>query len=180
MPVIFGSFGDIITLSILIKDLVKALNDSRGSSAEYQAVFQELWCLDQALLEVERLFRSLNEALDFDNLKLIARRSIQQLRETIVKLQQHIEIYHDTLKQGPSVGRVKIAGFEIRWQVSEKEALAKFRTEVQVHHSSVFMLLSILGMYIVRLRMMSNRDGSVLRKTGKLARLINKAQRPTS
>ena len=53
MSFTFGSFGDIVTLSLLIKDLIKSLDDSRGSSAEYQAVVRELWSLDKALLEVE-------------------------------------------------------------------------------------------------------------------------------
>ena len=37
-----GSVGDKITLCIIIKDLVKALDDSRGLSAEYQEAIREL------------------------------------------------------------------------------------------------------------------------------------------
>jgi hypothetical protein len=32
----FGAFGDLLALSILIKDIVSALDDCRGSSREYQ------------------------------------------------------------------------------------------------------------------------------------------------
>ena len=35
MPITFGSVGDIISLSLLIKDLIKFLDQVRGSSAEY-------------------------------------------------------------------------------------------------------------------------------------------------
>lgn len=42
MPITFGSVGDVISVCLLIKDLVKTLDDSRGSSAEYQEVIREL------------------------------------------------------------------------------------------------------------------------------------------
>lgn len=32
----FGSLGDIISTSLIVKDLVKALGDSRGSAAEFR------------------------------------------------------------------------------------------------------------------------------------------------
>ena len=48
MPVPFGfSVGDVIAVSILIKDALKALDSARNSSAEYQELFRELWSLDQ-------------------------------------------------------------------------------------------------------------------------------------
>ena len=56
VSVTFGSVGDIISIYIIIKDLVKALDDSRGSLAEYQEVIRELSALDRVLLEVELLW----------------------------------------------------------------------------------------------------------------------------
>ncbi|KAI9713535.1 MAG: hypothetical protein M1820_000917 [Bogoriella megaspora] len=55
MPVSFGSVGDIISVSLLIKDLVVALSDSKGSVKEYEEAVRELQSLDKALLEVEAL-----------------------------------------------------------------------------------------------------------------------------
>lgn len=57
MPIILGSVGDIISIS-LVKDPVKSLDDIRGSSTEYQSVTCGLWSVDHALREVEVLFRS--------------------------------------------------------------------------------------------------------------------------
>jgi hypothetical protein len=42
MPITFGSVGDIISISLLVKDAMKALDDSRGSGGEYQGVIREL------------------------------------------------------------------------------------------------------------------------------------------
>jgi hypothetical protein len=56
MPVPFGfSVGDCISVCLLIKDTIKALDSVRGAKAEYKAVIQELWELDRASLEVAGL-----------------------------------------------------------------------------------------------------------------------------
>ena len=57
MPITFDSVGNIISLSLLIEDVIKTQDDSRGASAEYQAVIRELRSLDHALLEAELLFQ---------------------------------------------------------------------------------------------------------------------------
>ena len=38
----FGSVGDIISICLIVKDLVAALNDSAGSTVEYREVIREL------------------------------------------------------------------------------------------------------------------------------------------
>jgi hypothetical protein len=42
----FGSVGDFLSISILVKDLLLALDDSRGSSRDYQEVVRKLYILD--------------------------------------------------------------------------------------------------------------------------------------
>jgi hypothetical protein len=51
------SAGDVIAVSILIKDVIQGLSDSRGSAVEYQEVIRELYSLNKALLEAELLRR---------------------------------------------------------------------------------------------------------------------------
>lgn len=62
--VTFGLIGDIISLCLLVKDVVKALDDSRGSSSEYQEVIRELRALERVLLEVELLWRTCEITVD--------------------------------------------------------------------------------------------------------------------
>ena len=57
MSITVGSVGDIITLCLLIKDLVRSLKNSHSFLAEYQPEIRNLWSLEHALLEVEMLFR---------------------------------------------------------------------------------------------------------------------------
>ena len=49
------SVGDFVTCAILVKDLIKALQDTTGSSAEYQGLIKELFNLERALTEVKHL-----------------------------------------------------------------------------------------------------------------------------
>ena len=53
-----GSFDYNKVLGLLIKDLVKCLDDACDLSAEYQAVIRELWTLDRILLQVKLFFQS--------------------------------------------------------------------------------------------------------------------------
>ena len=48
----FGSVGDFIAITLLIKDVINALDDATGSRSEYQQLIRELLSLEKAFLEV--------------------------------------------------------------------------------------------------------------------------------
>jgi hypothetical protein len=148
MPITFGSVGDIITLSLLIKDLIKCLDGSRGSSAEYQIVVRELWSLDHALLEVEVLFRSLDHSMQLNALKGTANRCAEECRKCITAFAEQIKKYQGNLRNGGSGNFLKDATSKVHWQLSEKEKLAKFRTEINAHCMSINLLLTTTGVYV--------------------------------
>lgn len=148
MPITFGSVGDIISLSLLIKDLVKSLDDSRGSSAEYQAVIRELWSLDHALLEVEVLFRSCGQNIQLNALTVTARECSEQCRKCITEFHEQVKRFGKGLRSGGSGSFLKDTALKIRWQVSEKEDLAKFRAEINAHCLSINMLLTTTGVFV--------------------------------
>ena len=143
MPVsaIFGSFGDILSLSIVIKDLVKALDDSRGASAEYQEIIRELWALDRVLLEIELLWRTCDETLELNALRVTARRAVDQCRQSIDKFLMRIQNYRTGLKEGGSGNFVRDTTAKFRWQLSHSDEVTKFRTEINAHCSTINMLL---------------------------------------
>lgn len=144
MPVTFGSVGDILSVSFLIRDLILALNDSRGSSAEYQAVVLELESINHALSQVEGTFRSYAHFQGLTDLKLVADKSTEQFKEVIAKFQERIKPYHDSLGHDTSITSIRATANKVRWQVSEKEYLARFRTELRTHNSSINTLLGVL------------------------------------
>ena len=147
MPITFGSVGDIVTVSLLIKDLVNCLDKSRGSSAEYQAVIRELWSLDHALLEVEVLLRFCEKSVELNDLRETADRCTEQCRECIENFRGRITKKYQSSLQGGGTGHlVRDATAKIRWHVSEKDDLAKFRVEIAAYWSSMNMLLATAGM----------------------------------
>lgn len=69
MPAPFGfSAGDMIAVSILIKDVFKSLDNATDSAAEYQELCRELWSLDRALLEVELPSRGCDTSVELNAL----------------------------------------------------------------------------------------------------------------
>ena len=146
MPISFGSVGDIICVSLLIKDLVKCLDESRGSSTEYQAVIRELWSLDRALLQVELLLRSYRQLIELSDLWENAIYCVEQCRKCISDYQSKTKKYQGAL-QGRGTGNLfRDTTAKIRWQVSEKDNLTKFRTEITTLGSSLNLLLITAGM----------------------------------
>ena len=145
MPITFGSVGDIICVSLLIKDLVKCLDESRGSSAEYQAVIRELWSLDHALLEVELLHRSCKQSVELSGLSEATNRCVEQCRKCIRDFRDKVKRYQGALGGGGTGSLVRDTTAKIRWHVSEKEDLAKFRAEITAYWSSMNMLLVTTG-----------------------------------
>lgn len=100
MPITFGSVGDIIRVCLVIKDLVKVLDDSRGCSNEYQAVIRELWSLDRALLEVKLLSRSCQRTLELNPLGQLARQSALQCGNCVKDFLARIAKYEKSLRAG--------------------------------------------------------------------------------
>ena len=145
MPITCGSVGDIISVSLLIKDLVKCLDESRGSSAEYQTVIRELWSLDRALLEVELLLRSCKQSAELSGLCETANRCAEQCRKCIEDFRHRTKRYQIALEGGGTGNLLRSTTAKIRWHVCEKDDLAKFRAVITAHCSSLNMLLATAG-----------------------------------
>ena len=148
MPLTPGA-GDIIAVSILIKDLIKCLDESRGSPAEWQAVTRELWSLDRALLEVEVVLRDCKKSLELNSLWDTANRCAEQCRKCILDFQKTTERYQKTLQQGGTGNVFRDSTAKVRWRVFQKDDLAKFRAEITAHRSSMNILLATAGMWVV-------------------------------
>ena len=148
MPLTLG-VGDIIAVSILIKNLVKCLDEARGSRREYQAIKLELWSLDRALLEVEVLLRDCKQSPELNSLWDTANRCAEQCRKCILDFQKTIERYQDTLQLGGTGNVFRDSTAKVRWRISQKDDLAKFRAEITAHRSTMNILLATAGMWVV-------------------------------
>ncbi|KAL6718360.1 hypothetical protein ACLMJK_004449 [Lecanora helva] len=148
MPITFGAIGDIISLCILIKDLVKCLDECRGSSAEYQAVTRELQSLESALREVEKLLRSCEGTAELITLATTIQACANQCYKTVEGFRQQIDNFQP-LHNGHPQSLFKKTTFKIRWQISEKADLVKFRAEINAQCSFIEMLLTAMGLKLI-------------------------------
>jgi hypothetical protein len=148
MAVPFGfSVGDFVSACILIKDVVQALDSSRGSSAEYQQVIRELWALDRALLEVVNLAQNFEMTVELNSLSHTARTVADQSLSCMRGFLAKIKGYEKSLG-GVGSGRSWMdAKDKVMWALSKKEDLRKFRAEINGLSSAINMLLVTANMY---------------------------------
>ncbi len=147
MSLTCSSVGDIISVSLLVKVLVIALDDARGSSAEYQSIIRELYFLDSALLRVEQLQRTSAPSPEIEALRDTAHRTVEKCRECIQPIQDSIAKYKKSLSPTGSGSTMKDAARKIQWKAEGKhEEVAKFRAELTGYTESINMLLSTMSM----------------------------------
>jgi hypothetical protein len=127
----FGSLGDILQLCLLVKDLIVALDSSRGSSAEYQELIRELSALDHVLLEVEKLSRKCVGTAELNALQQTVKQAALQCHQPIQDFLIRIRKFEKHLGENDSRGILRTARdtyWKVHWAISYKEELQKFRT----------------------------------------------------
>jgi hypothetical protein len=91
MAAAFGfSIGDFINGIILVKDVIQALSDSRGSSKEYSETMSQLHILKLALGQIEGQFAVLQSSTHWTALA----GTLTSCRAVIDDFLQGIEKYH--------------------------------------------------------------------------------------
>jgi hypothetical protein len=134
MPITSGSVGDIISVALLIKDLVEALDASRGSQAEYRQLVTDLELLEAVLKRVHHLCNERGSACSTSEAATLQSglQIIKSCRHCIQAFAERLKKYDSGL--GKQVQRksnvIKSAIAKIRWQVGEKEDVLRFRAEI--------------------------------------------------
>ena len=143
MSITFGAVGDIISVCLLVKDLVDALDKARGSKAGYQAAIRELWILDRALLEIDLFTRSYGHdpTPELRGLCETAKRAVTMCKGLVTTFLDRVRKYQSTFGEGQKPNLLKEAAMAVRWRVGEKDVLEQFRVEIAGTSSSLQMLL---------------------------------------
>jgi hypothetical protein len=129
-----------------VGDVFKALHNSDGASAQYQQLFRELWALDRALLEVELLSRTTDTSTELNALRHSARRVVKQCKECLERFLAKVQKFEINLREGGLGNKLRDAAKKIRWALTQTDELARFRTEINGHSSSLNMLLITASM----------------------------------
>ena len=138
-----GSAGDIIALGILVKDLLKALDESRGSSAEYEETTRKLWALNRVLREAEIVCETPEHTAELKALLETMHCIVDQARQSIEPFLNTIKKFEPSLRKGGSGNSIRDASRKAQWRLSHSDELAKFRTEINVYCSLLSVLISV-------------------------------------
>jgi hypothetical protein len=134
MALAFGFSAGGITGISLVKDLITAIQDSKGSSKEYLGLISELRGLESALLEVKKLpFRSEQQA--------VLREAVVRCRTCIDDFLTAITKYHSHLRLDGSQRPWQDAIRKIQWRLTKKEDIEQFRSAIVFHAQTLQILL---------------------------------------
>lgn len=139
----FGfSAGDLVAGINLIKDLIKALEDGAGASAEYRGLINELYTLEVALQQAKRL--KLEDSQRPQRIAL--EQAAVQCQQSIDGFLTKIDKFQPSLRAGGSSRPWKDRFRKVQWALYHKDDINQFRAEIAGHASSINMLLMTLQM----------------------------------
>ena len=134
----FGfSAGDIIAGIKLVKDLITAIQDSKGSSKEYLELISELRGLESALFGVKKLpLRS-----EQYQQQAVLREAVIRCRACIDDFLTTVTKYHSHLRLDGSQRPWRDAIRKIQWRLSKREDIEQFRSAIAFHTQILQILL---------------------------------------
>lgn len=144
MAVPFGfSFGDFVSGLHLLKNIIGAIQETNGARADYRALFTEIDSLQAALTTIEKLEISSLSARDYQAID----GAVLECRRCLDGFLRRISKYKALLHDGARASGFKPRLRQIQWALSEKENVARFRTQLERHSSAINMLLLTCQMY---------------------------------
>src|ERR1700722_11690738 len=103
--VTFGSVGDIITVVGIIKELIVTLNDSRGSSADYQRFTHELRNFENILHNLDALIKACENHTEYTALRITAKLEALECSRLVEPFKEKLQRYSRSLRPGGSGNR---------------------------------------------------------------------------
>lgn len=146
MPVGIGGVGDIIAITGLVNQFASALDGSRGSAAEYQEVRRELEGLEQALLCHHQLLQARCNDPGLDAIFTSSQKTAEDCKKCIEAFSQQTVKFDRSLGVGGGGNVCRDVTMKVRWQMSKKAEVVRFRAELAQHIASLNMLFALANM----------------------------------
>lgn len=142
----FGAVGDFLSIALLIKDIIAALDECRGSAKAYGELIEEINLLQKNVDQIERIFKAPDLSDGFQDLNAIAQTTITQTRKCLKGFCARVRRkYGENLAEGGSGNVFKDVTRKIQWKLEEKE-VEKFRSDVMAYRMSLEMFLQVTTM----------------------------------
>ncbi|KAK8068800.1 hypothetical protein PG994_005416 [Apiospora phragmitis] len=132
----FGAFGDFISLSIMVKDIVHAIGDTHGAAADYRSLACELETTDAALKQARRLSKN----------------TIDSCQADLVLFTTQLRKYKASLGDGNG-NILKRTSMKVMW-LTEKDDINKFRVKL-IGKAGQIILMNMLMYQDLRSRLVS-------------------------
>lgn len=139
----FGSFGDFLSIAILIKDIVAALDDSRGSAKKYQDLLLTLDIFAKTIQAIDQFYRGPRQAEFFDDISVTALQTTGLIRKCLEEFKAKTDKYASTLCPGGSGSRAKDVARKIQFKVLDEKDVESFRVQVMAYNMMLKTLLDV-------------------------------------
>jgi hypothetical protein len=138
MPVGFGfSVGDFVSCISLVRKLIKALQDSGGSSREYLELIAELRSLETTFIQMKTQY----DEIQLPEQRIALDQAVQACQESIDDFLKTISTYHQHLNTHGTKSTAKDVLRKIQWHLTKATELVNFRSRISVHVQSIQTLL---------------------------------------
>lgn len=141
MPVGIGGIGDIFAIIGVVRELISALDGSRGSDKEYQEVQRELDGLEKGLSAYYQLVQARSDDPALDAIFKSSRTTAEDCKRCIEAFSGQTIKFDRSLREDGSGNVVRDMGKKLQWQFSKKEEVMRFRSALGPHISSLKMQL---------------------------------------
>ena len=143
----FGfSVGDFITAGRLIRQVISSLRAS--SISEYQGLILELYGLQRALDQIERLKCQAGQEAAVNAVKVAALMCQHQLDDFAGKLKKFDSMDCNNGSRTSKSQKLKALGQRLRWGFCMHEEVTKLRIYLIAHVGSLNMRLITQGLYV--------------------------------
>lgn len=138
----FGSFGDFISLVILVRDIASAIEDANGSAADYRSLACELDTIDAVLKQAQQLCEHHSTIPNVQILYAVAKNTIDSCQADLAFFKSQLNKYKTSLGDG-SGNILKRTSRKVMW-LTEKEDISKFRVKLIGYSASLNAILNMV------------------------------------
>ena len=137
-----ASLGDVVALINIVRGLIKAFDQTKGSAAEFQDIKRRLYAITRVLQEAEKLCTSVESTTELNTSRDDLYTVISQCRGTIERFSKSRAKFEPMLGNDPSrknpLGVIRKA----QWSFTQSGDLAKFHWELELYCSILTALIS--------------------------------------
>ncbi|PTD09117.1 hypothetical protein FCULG_00011064 [Fusarium culmorum] len=180
-----GAVGDFLSIAVLIKDIIAALDDSRGSAKQYRELVQQLNTLDQTLDTIQQTLKDPRVTHSLEFISGIVLDTVANIKKCLVDFLGQISKYEPALGISAPVNKASLTGAwmniqrkansnfrKVQWKLNEKD-INKFCAEVMGYTMALEMALGVITLRVLQ----RNYDSLVKEQSGAERRTANLIRR---